>query len=319
MNEIGGFFELELREGTEYHSQAIKLNTGRNCLEYILRTRSFTKIYIPSYTCEVVLEPIVKLGMQYEFYPIDKQMNPVCQKELSENEAILLTNYYGLKSKVIFEYSKRHKNIIVDNSQAFFSKPLPGVDTFYSARKFFGVPDGAYLYTDVYLSDEPEQDFSYKRCEHLLGRIDISPDKFYDVFKRNDDSFINQPIKKMSKLTERLLKSIDYDHIIKRRKENFIFLHNLLGNMNLLEIDLQSEDVPMIYPLLVENGEAIKKHLIENKIYVATYWPNVFEWNDVQSSEYELAKKLVCIPIDQRYDSSDLLLIYNNIDICTKS
>jgi hypothetical protein len=34
MQPIGGYFELELRKGKEYHTDAIRLNTGRNALEY---------------------------------------------------------------------------------------------------------------------------------------------------------------------------------------------------------------------------------------------------------------------------------------------
>lgn len=43
MKEIGGFFELELPQKEEYHSKAIRLNTGRNCLEYILKSNNYKK------------------------------------------------------------------------------------------------------------------------------------------------------------------------------------------------------------------------------------------------------------------------------------
>jgi len=36
MKPIGGDFELELAKGNELYADAIKLFTGRNCLEYIL-------------------------------------------------------------------------------------------------------------------------------------------------------------------------------------------------------------------------------------------------------------------------------------------
>ena len=36
----------------------------------------------------------------------------------------------------------------------FYAKPIHGNDTFYTCRKFFGVPDGAYLYTDKLLDEE---------------------------------------------------------------------------------------------------------------------------------------------------------------------
>ena len=55
MESIGGYFSLELPKYEEYHKDAIRLNTGRNCLEYILRARRYSKVYIPYYTCEVIL------------------------------------------------------------------------------------------------------------------------------------------------------------------------------------------------------------------------------------------------------------------------
>ena len=67
MKEIGGYFELELHKGGHYHPDALYLNTGRNCFEYILRAKGYKKVYIPYYTCEVMLEPLRKCGVKWEF------------------------------------------------------------------------------------------------------------------------------------------------------------------------------------------------------------------------------------------------------------
>jgi len=32
---IGGYFELELRDGNKYHNNAIRINSGRNAFEYL--------------------------------------------------------------------------------------------------------------------------------------------------------------------------------------------------------------------------------------------------------------------------------------------
>ena len=71
MDAIGGYFSLELPIHEEYHKYALKLNTGRNCLEYILRCRHYSKVYIPYYTCDVILEPLQKLGIAFDFYHIN--------------------------------------------------------------------------------------------------------------------------------------------------------------------------------------------------------------------------------------------------------
>ena len=67
----------------------------------------------------------------------------------------------------------------------------------------------------------------------------------------------------------------------------------------------------MVYPLFVDNGALLKQKLIEKKIYVATYWPNVFEWAELNSFENELAKNLIAIPVDQRYSENDVDAILN--------
>jgi len=316
MKEIGGYFELELFNGDEYYKNAIRLNTGRNAFEYILRAKGYTKVYLPYYTCDVMLEPICKLNLNYEFYSIDSTFNPLFDFSLiKKNDAFLYTNYFGICDRQVKEIAKKCKNLIIDNSQAFFSKPLEGVDTFYSARKFFGVPDGAYLYTDKKLEENFEQDFSFHRCEHLLGRIDVNAENFYATFKRNEEALKNQPIKLMSKFTQRILQNIVYEKVKKTRKNNFSFLYESLKDINLLKFEVDKNVVPMVFPLLIQNGNEIKKRLIENKIFVATYWANISKWCDKNSFEYYLMFYLLPLPIDQRYDEKDLQNIINIINL----
>jgi len=69
----------------------------------------------------------------------------------------------------------------------------------------------------------------------------------------------------------------------------------------------------MIYPFLIDNGQELKKKLIENKIFVATYWPNVFGWTDKDSFEYKLTKHLLPLPIDQRYEKNELNIIVKHL------
>lgn len=146
MHSIGGYFELELRKGEHYHPQALRLNTARNCFEYILRAREYKKVYIPYYTCEVMLEPVSKLGIEHEFYHINEHLEPKETLKLKVDEAFLYTNYFGLKQKCVEKLAGIYgKQLIVDNAQAFYAPRLNEIDTFYSPRKFFGVPDGGYL------------------------------------------------------------------------------------------------------------------------------------------------------------------------------
>ena len=211
MDPIGGYFSLELPHYEEYHKDAIKLNTGRNCMEFILRVRRYNKVYIPYYTCNVVLEPLQKLGIDYEFYHINTHLELTQNIKLKSFEALLYTNYYGLKKRYVETLVQQYGDrLIVDNTQAFYAKPIVGIDTFYTCRKFFGVPDGAYLYTDQRLDMVLDQDISYERLNFLTKRIDISPEAGYQDFRNISKALIGQPIKRMSKLTQRLMQGIDY-------------------------------------------------------------------------------------------------------------
>ncbi|MBR3729800.1 MAG: DegT/DnrJ/EryC1/StrS aminotransferase family protein [Bacteroidales bacterium] len=301
MEPIGGYFELELRKGEHYHKDAIRLNTARNCFEYVLRTRNYKKVYVPYYTCEVMLEPIKKLGIGYEFYPINSSLEPVELSVLKEEEAFVYTNYYGLKQDCVKRLAKVYgTQLIVDNAQAFYAEPIQGIDTFYSARKFFGVSDGAYLYTGTRLKQDFEQDVSFNRMSHLLKRIDLGAESGFLDFRFNDDSLCGQGIKTMSRLTEAVLCGIDYESAKHKRRENYAFLDKALSDSNWIHLELNDEAVPMVYPYVTDDA-SLRSRLIEHKVFVATYWPNVNEWTNSELFEHDLAEKLIPIPCDQRY------------------
>lgn len=302
---IGGYFDLELRKGEHFHKEAIRLNTARNCFEYVLLARKYKKVYIPYYTCEVMIQPLHKLNISYEFYCIDENLEPIEEIHLCTDEAFLYTNYFGLKQECVERLALFYgTHLIVDNAQAFYAPRLANIDTFYSARKFFGVPDGAYLYTDCILNTEFEKDKSFERMRHLLQRIDEGAEAGYSSFRENDDALDNVSIKQMSKLTSRILENIDYDYVKRKRIENYNLLNEKLKRNNLFKFSLK-DAVPMVYPFYTLDVD-LKKRLIMNKIFVATYWPNVLEWCKKGMIEYELVNKVIAIPLDQRYNYAEI-------------
>lgn len=306
MEPIGGYFSLEIPLREEYHKDAIRLNTGRNSLEYILRARGYKKVYIPYYTCDVVLEPFKKLGIPYEYYHIDIHFEICDRFTLKGGEALLYTNYYGLKQRYVEQLAAEVGNrLIVDNTQAFYAKPIEGIDTFYTCRKFFGVPDGAYLYTDKLLDVELEQDLSYERMLSLTKRIDISPEAGYQDFRDTSKALVGQPIKRMSKLTQRMMLGIDYEAVAQRRRANYQLLNEALGKENNLELPLEDDAVPMVYPYLAP-VKGLREKLIDNKIFVARYWPSVLEYTTPDDIDYLLAYQMQPLPIDQRYGEEEM-------------
>lgn len=301
MKAIGGYFELELNKKGEYHQEAIRLNTGRNAFEYLLLANAYAKVYMPFFTCDVLLEPLEKLQIAYEFYNIDEQFEPLFDYDIVQsNEIFLYTNYFGLKDDFINTLAVQFKKLIIDNSQSFYSKPLKGIDTFYSPRKFFGVPDGAYLYSNKKLEMSFEKDVSFDRCSHLLKRMDSDAESGYSDFIVNDAGLMNQDIKEMSNLTQALLSAIDYNVSADKRIQNFNLLHQALKESNKLEIDVLNIGVPMVYPYWSDD-ETLRQKLLDNKVYTAIYWNNVKQWSLAGILEHRFVDEIVYLPIDQRY------------------
>ena len=294
IDAIGGYPEIELRKGEHYHKNALRLNTARNCFEYVLRARAYSKVYLPYYTCEVMLEPLKKCNVKYEFYHINQQLEPIETIHLQPSEAFLYTNYYGLKQQSVERLAQIYgSQLIVDNAQAFFAAPIDGIDTFYSARKFFGVADGAYLYTDKLLDIELEQDRSFERMSHLLIRADIGAEAGYAEFRKNDDALCGEPIKRMSRLTEKILCSIDYETCKEIRRKNYQLLDQHLKKTNDIQFTLDEDATPMVYPYLT-NDLQLRTRLLDKRIYVATYWPNI---DDNIGLESQLKLQLLPIPL----------------------
>lgn len=306
MKAIGGYFELELNKKEEYHLDAIRLNTGRNAFEYLLLANSYTKVYLPFFTCDVLLEPLKKHQIVYEFYNIDEQFEPLFDYNIVQsNEIFLYTNYFGLKDNFIKTLANKFKKLIIDNSQSFYSKPIDGIDTFYSPRKFFGIPDGAYLYSNKKLEIFLEKDTSFNRCSHLLKRMDSNAESGYEDFTVNDVSLRNQDIKEMSNLTQSLLSAIDYRVSADKRMQNFNVLHQALKETNKLQIDISNIGVPMVYPYWTEN-QNLRQKLLDNKVYTAIYWNNVKQWAMSGTLENRFVDEIVYLPLDQRYDFCDI-------------
>lgn len=305
MKEIGGYIELDTYTGSMLYEDAIKLNCGRNALAYIVKAKKINKIYFPRFMCDSNDKVLFENDVEVIYYNIGIDFKP----RIEERDGWLyIVNYYGQLSN---EYiSTLGKYVIVDNAQAYFQCPVQGVDTIYTCRKFFGVPDGAILYTDK-LIEITQRDESYNRMNFLLGRFERTAGEFYQEYVDNNHFFKNEPIKIMSKLTENLLHGLDYDAIKKKRNANFLYLDSKLGSINKLTLNIP--DGAFMYPLYLDNGFELRKKLQELKLFIPTLWPAVFNLCSEDELEYDMAMNILPIPVDQRYQVEDMEYIVNVI------
>ena len=309
--EIGGYQDFEEYHGIMLHDDGIKLNCGRNCLAYLIEARNIKRICLPYYICDSVINLCRKYDLDITFFHIGQDFKPEII-HLEPDRWLYLVNYYGqLSEEDILQLKKQYHNIIVDNAQAYYDKPVKSIDTLYTCRKFFGVPDGAILYTNRRIERPLDRDESYTHMAFLMGRYERTASEFYKSMVENNHRFIEEPIKWMSKLTENILHSIDYEKVLEIRNANYMYLSENLEKRNLLK--LKQPAGAFAYPLMVENAEKIREKLIKNKVYVPTLWPNVLVQTENNTTEYKLASNVLPLPCDQRYGIEEMKYIVSQV------
>lgn len=313
MKIIGGHFELELRNGKAYHPDALALNNGRNSLLYVLKAKQIRTLHVPRYICNSVIKTVESEGVSINFYDLETDFSPKLRHcNFKSNEFLLYVNYFGLGETIIDSLITKTPNIIIDNTQAFFSPRRDGIDAIYSPRKFFGVPDGGYLYTNTLLNLSLEAEESSRRFTHLIQRVEKGYDNSKQLYLRHEDTINHLSLKKMSLLTARILKSIDYDAVLKRRLRNMQLYHSKLAGIN--DLSVPTTIAPIIYPLYLKGkGDDLRQILKKKGIIVTRYWASAFDRLSPDTFEDDLATDLIGLPIDQRYNDEDISYVSKTI------
>ena len=122
----------------------------------------------------------------------------------------------------------------------------------------------------------------------------------------------------MSRLTRQMLSSIDYVSVRERRVANFNCLHKYLSGRNEMSLAIElgvvsGTFVPFCYPFKTQKADVLRTRLIENKIYVPTYWPELRNSPDLNHAEQSFVKDIICLPIDQRCDEADMMRIIEHL------
>ncbi len=261
----------------------IKLNLARNCLKYICKTYGINKIFLPYYTCPVVWNAVREENCEVNFYHIGKDFLPT--EEFKKDSFILYTNYFGINSDNCKLLAKKYSNLIIDNSQGFFTEPL-GLASFNSLRKFFNVQNGAYLFTSKILEQEFQTD-----------EIDLTPiamQKNYEQFLKNELFLDTQKdIKIISPKVEQEMENINLEKEKRKRIELFKQYAQVFDEYNNIPTMLKDGEIPYCYPFS-PNNERIKQKLWAKNLTLLQLWKN-FPKSFIES---EFLNDTIAFPLD---------------------
>lgn len=309
---VGGFFALELPASRgAYHDERLALTSGRACLRRIVATLKPARVLAPFYICDTVLQAFQHEGIPVEFYDLDASLDPRLTGDGSTSDLMLYVNYFGLKTAEIPGLmATRRERLVVDDTQAFFERGHDGAWAFNSARKWFGVPDGAYAYGgDLGLEQAPAS--GPPMSDHLLTALTGNRPLAFEQY-RQSEAAVSDRFVAMSSLGARLLAGIDYAAVRRARGRNFQALHERLGAYNrlpaaLLERASAAWVTPFCYPLLTDTAVPWTE-LWNRGAFVPRLWPEVQQRDGAAAhpTSTRLAERLMALPIDHRYGADDM-------------
>ncbi len=315
--EIGGYFGLDLPDYGEGapHPEAMGFQSARAAIHAALASSGFIRVLMPGYICDSIIQSGNEAGLAVETYDLDESLFPRnLPKPLPKGSAVLYVNYFGLCGHHVARLAREmpRATVLVDNSHALFATShAEALATAYSPRKMVGLPDGGLLVASPRLGLAPpkeEDQGSFERMRFLLRRMACSAREGYGDFQEARASLRDTMPLAMSRLTRRLMRSIRWDEVRTRRRENYAAMAALLDGVNDRPWPMADEDVPLCYPFTVSGCAVagIRNALAAEDIFTATYWPDARPRAKAGSVEARLIDETLFLPIDQRIDSAQV-------------
>lgn len=313
--EYGGYLPFELNRAAPYYNfgkgKQADVNSGLTAVFAALNAIRPEAVWLPVFICPTVKALVSQMGLKIKEYRINSEFEPT-DISCSRKECIILVNYFGINREMTERNYPRYENVIIDNTQAFFSEPVfrKGVYNVYSCRKFIGTADGGYLIGEEVPELSLEKDHSSDRASFLLMQYEYGTNAAYGKSLENYDR-IKDKRRSMSDLTEIMLASVDYERIKKVRRDNFEAMCSFLGEANQLKALTLADDVPYSYPFMTDKN--IRSALLRKHIYSPHIWSNNLTERDRGTQEYLFTENIYHLPVDQRYNANDMKNISDTV------
>ncbi len=313
------------------------LRSGRDALSLASKNikRNSNIVFLPAYCCWSMSAPFEKQGWEIIYYRLEESLcvNIADLRELlnaHHPDAVLVMNFYGIaptdKAVSAIKLFNRDCLVIEDFSHCTFALSTifnKEVDIYVSSiRKSVGVCDGAVILsrkemdvTDVKTSDD----------KFATARIDAQTTKHQYTYTNQPDQkahfreilgemegCLNEfdEIHYNSAQSKEMLMSINASSIVFARKINYRHLLNLLQNKKGIELlpnmELALTGQPFSLPILVERRDELQKIFAQKGLYAPVIWPISRVAAERCPVSKMMSKKMLSLPIDQRYSYDDI-------------
>ena len=325
---IGGRFGLEpsvTATGSPppiHKDNVICMLSARCCISLLVDRLRPRRIWMPSYLCPTMLDPCGNAGAEVRFYAVDDALSLAERdwlEEVGRGDLVVFIDYFGFPCprEHMAQAAERGAWVLEDACQAMLTEGIGRHAHFllYSPRKLVGLSDGGILMydDDIDLGEialaKPPVSWWMRSLESMLRRRELDVcghDRQWFVMSQKVAAAFPLGRYAMSELAHALFfHGFDYGDIAARRVANYTLLLDHLSSMALFK-DLPSGVVPLGFPIVVRNRDAVRQALFAEKMYPPVHWrldeavPKEFE------SSHRLSRHILTLPCDQRYESADM-------------
>jgi dTDP-4-amino-4,6-dideoxygalactose transaminase len=354
---IGGEFWFS-EDILNYHNEqatneGVLLDGGISAINIIIKEIALTKqqvLLIPKYICPTIVQSLQKSNIQIVFYRIKKDftidMQDIYHKmKQYPVKALLFINYFGFfhsdQEKASLRALKQEGVILIEDSVQMMwidkKKDFIGDYVFNSFRKF--VPyDGSFVIgLDRNILDVEDL------CEtHKITQYDILMKKaravktdyihdhsgneadYLELFEAAHKAYYEKMnVQVIAEHNRQEIIKLDIDKIRKITKQNYSYLYNRLKEcskiMCLFSINELTDNIPVTFPILVEDRDKIRDEIRKHGVYCPVHWDIRHEgWVKEHSPEFELANTVLGLPIDWRYTEQDMEYVAHCLTVYVK-
>lgn len=298
---------------------------------------------LPAYMCDCVFLPFLHRGWKLVFYSVDRGLEAAGEEILrlsSEHGPglVFIHPYYGSDTCAGLrrELSDLRRNgvwVMEDVTQSYYLEEA-GKDADFvvgSLRKWYAVPDGGFVASDIPLAEDvlqPGEAYAGERLVPLVQKWKYLQEKERgsegtlpeegvsqkeEYLKRNrsleDALDCYQGVRRISCISTEILSKVDEEDARLRREGNYHTLYRCIGGMKRLRAILPEEkaQAPLYLPVYAKERESLQRFLAEHGVYAPVLWP-VGEANKdfLEADEAYIFKHMLALPIDQRYGPAEM-------------
>lgn len=305
---------------------------GRTALELVLRdAMPIRSAYLPSYCCHTMIEPFAAKGIRVQFYDVFFTDTGIHCSFAEDNDCdlVFLMDYFGfLNDKTALRAAQQKaagKCVVYDATHSIFCENMDysAYDyVFGSFRKWFGVNAGfcakrgkwkAFPMLTGNIPYITTRNTAFADKKRFMSGEPVDKQQFLDAFSRAEESLEEDYIGYGPDAESlKTLETVNVELVRRKRRENAAYAIDRLealssGIVSSPYKGVTAQDCPLFVPLKVdtEKRAAMRRLLIENKVYLPIHWPlsDLHRTTDVSAQIYATELSFVC---DQRYDQKDM-------------